>query len=143
MLRLSGNDFVSLPESISLLFNLRWLYLDGYKRLPSLPDLPSKVERLSVNDCTSLQRLSGPENNICRPDNFSLCFSCINCFKLADNIQSGYNMLQVNQCFLNISVLVFFSFLLNIILVYFRDKVVNYQRGDYLLLFLEVKFRHG
>ena len=50
ILRLSGDDFVSLPESISHLFNLRWLYLDGCERLPSLPNLPSKVERISVND---------------------------------------------------------------------------------------------
>ena len=77
-LRLSGNDFVSLPESISHLFNLRWLYLDGCKGLRSLPNL-----------------LSRPKNTF-RPDHFSLCFDCINCFKLADNFQSGFNMLHVN-----------------------------------------------
>nr|XP_023926108.1 disease resistance protein TAO1-like [Quercus suber] len=43
-LRLSGNDFISLPESISQLFRLRLLDLDGCKRLRSLPNLPTKVE---------------------------------------------------------------------------------------------------
>ena len=94
-LRLSGNDFVSLPESISHLFNLRWLYLDSCKRLRSLLNLLSKVKFISVNNCTSLERLLRPKN-IFRPDHFSLCFDCINCFKLADNFQSGFNMLQVN-----------------------------------------------
>ena len=94
-LRLSGNDFVSLPVSISHLFNLRWLYLDSCKRLRSLPNLPSKDKFISVNNCTSLERLPRPKY-IFRPDHFSLCFDCIYCFKLADNFQSGFNMLQVN-----------------------------------------------
>ena len=94
-LSLSGNDFVSLPKSISHLFNLRWLNLNGCKKLQSLPNLPSKVEYISVNNCTSLERLSGTKN-ILKPDRFNLCFECINCFKLADNIQSSFNMLQVN-----------------------------------------------
>ncbi|XP_030971337.1 TMV resistance protein N-like isoform X2 [Quercus lobata] len=92
-LNLCGNDFVSLPESISHLFKLSRLLLDGCKRLRSIPNLPPYFNHISVNNCTSLERLPGPKN-IFSPDHFSLCFKCINCFKLADNIQSGFNMLQ-------------------------------------------------
>ena len=93
-LNLSRDDFVSLPESISHLFKLSGLLLDGCKRLRSLPNLPPYVYNISVNNFTSLERLPGPKN-IFRPDHFLLCFKCNNYFKLADNIQSGFNMLQV------------------------------------------------
>ena len=62
-LHLSGNDFISLPESISRLFRLRLLDLDGCKRLRSLPNLPSKVNCIRVNNCTSLERLPKPQND--------------------------------------------------------------------------------
>ena len=98
--------------------------MDGCKRLRSLPNLPSKVECVSVNNCTSLERLPGPKN-IFRPDHFSLCFKCINCFKVADNIQSGFNNALGKLVFskyicLCPSVLVFF--LLNIILCIFQGQ---------------------
>ncbi|KAL4628703.1 hypothetical protein ACB092_05G258900 [Castanea dentata] len=93
-LRLSGNDFISLPESISQLFELRLLDLDGCKRLRSLPNLPSKVECISVNNCTSLKRLPESQNDSFWPCHFQLCFECINCFKLADNIQSSSNLFK-------------------------------------------------
>ena len=62
-LRLSGNDFVSLPEGISQLFRLRLLDLDGCKRLQSLPNLLSKVNCICVNNCTSLERLPKSQND--------------------------------------------------------------------------------
>nr|XP_023891406.1 TMV resistance protein N-like [Quercus suber] len=93
-LRLSGNDFISLPENISQLFRLRLLDLDGCKRLRSLPNLPSKVDCISVNNCTSLKRLPESQNDSFWPCHFQLCFKCINCFKLADNIQSGSNLFK-------------------------------------------------
>ena len=91
-LRLSGNDFISLPESISQLFRLRLLDLDGCKRLRSLPNLSSEVDCLRVNNCTSLESLPEPQNDHFRSCRFDFCIQCINCFKLADNI----NLLQVS-----------------------------------------------
>ena len=120
-LSLRGNDFVFLPESISQFSGLKRLYLDGCKSLRSLSNIriPSKVDLICVNNCTSLERL--PE----RPEppndfywlssafyNKEFTVQCFNCFKLAYNIQNFSNMFQVflslsnlYVCFLNITYL--------------------------------------
>ncbi|XP_050257384.1 disease resistance protein RPV1-like isoform X6 [Quercus robur] len=91
-LNLSGNNFVSLPESMSQLFNLRRLYLEGCKRLQSLGNVLSTIDSVIANDCSSLERL--PELQFYPfMSNHSL-FQCFNCFKLVDYIQNGSNMLQ-------------------------------------------------
>ncbi|XP_030949238.1 TMV resistance protein N-like [Quercus lobata] len=105
-LSLRGNDFVFLPESISQLSGLKRLYLDGCKSLRSLSNIriPSKVDLICVNNCTSLERL--PE----RPEppndfywlssafyNKEFTVQCFNCFKLAYNIQNFSNMFQCVQ----------------------------------------------
>ncbi|XP_030949366.1 disease resistance protein TAO1-like [Quercus lobata] len=105
-LSLRGNDFVFLPGSISQLSGLKRLYLDGCKSLRSLSNIriPSKVDLICVNNCTSLERL--PE----RPEppndfywlssafyNKEFTVQCFNCFKLAYNIQNFSNMFQCVQ----------------------------------------------
>ena len=104
---LRGNDFVSLPESISQFSELRSIFLDGCKSLRSLSNIqiPSTVCLLPVNNCTSLERL--PELP-CR--GYDLTVQCFNCFKLASSIQNLSNMFQVSLslisvCFLNITYL--------------------------------------
>ena len=96
---LRGNDFVSLPESISQFSSLTSLYLDGCKSLRSLSNsqIPSKVCFICVDNCTSLERLPEPPNDFywsSSAANFEL--RCFNCFKLADNIQNFSNMFQVS-----------------------------------------------
>uniref|UniRef100_A0A2N9FQH6 Uncharacterized protein n=1 Tax=Fagus sylvatica TaxID=28930 RepID=A0A2N9FQH6_FAGSY len=86
---LSGNNFDSLPESISELPHLKRLYLEGCKRLRELPDIPSTTYHVNVNYCTSitLKRLPG-ERDI--PLGYTLTrftLHCLNCFKLMENIQ--------------------------------------------------------
>ena len=105
-LYLRGNDFVSLPESsISQFSYLRSLYLDGCKSLRSLSNfrIPSKVEFICVDNCTSLESL--PEPPIHFLDNrrsdfgfpaYKFTVQCFNCFKLADNIQNFSNLFQVS-----------------------------------------------
>ncbi|GFY80647.1 disease resistance protein (TIR-NBS-LRR class) family [Actinidia rufa] len=56
-LDLSGNNFVSLPDAMTCLFNLKWLMLDRCTRLESLPELPSSIVSLWAKDCSSLERL--------------------------------------------------------------------------------------
>ncbi|XP_030948225.1 TMV resistance protein N-like [Quercus lobata] len=95
-LYLSGNDFVSLPESISQVPKLESLYLDGCKSLRSLSNfqIPSTVEFLCVDNCTSLERLpEGPEP---LHDGWKTNFTvqCFNCFKLAENFENISNMFQ-------------------------------------------------
>ena len=102
-LRLSGNDFISFPESVSQLFRLKLLDLDGCKRLRSLPNLPSKVEYLMLNNCISLETLPELQNDCFMSkwfyfiyNNCGFYFDCLNCFNLVDNFQSGWNTPQVS-----------------------------------------------
>ena len=57
-LNLSGNNFSSLPASISLLAKLKYLNLNRCRRLQSIPELPISLEALYANNCKSLKRLS-------------------------------------------------------------------------------------
>ena len=94
-LDLSGNNFVSFPESMSRLSNLRKLYLDGCKRLQSLENVPSNIDSVIPDDCTSLERLPKLQFYQFRSDRTYLQSLFLYCFKLVDNIQSVNNMLQV------------------------------------------------
>ncbi|ESR54966.1 hypothetical protein CICLE_v10023938mg [Citrus x clementina] len=58
-LYLSKNKFVTLPASINGLLNLKNLELEDCKRLQSLPQLPSSINVVTVNGCSSLVTLSG------------------------------------------------------------------------------------
>lgn len=56
-LNLSGNDFVSLPESICMLSKLEVLIVDKCKRLVSFPELLPDISFVSMHDCSSLVTL--------------------------------------------------------------------------------------
>ena len=103
---LSGNDFDSLPDSISLFSQLRGLYLEGCKSLRSLwnVQIPSTVVFLCVDNCTSLERL--PERREPLPNVFSQDFGvqCFNCFKLAENFEYLSNMFQVSLSLISVCV---------------------------------------
>ena len=104
---LRGNDFVSLPESISQFSRLKSLYLDGCKSLRSLSNIqiPSKVSLLCVDNCTSLERLPEPPNDFywsTSAANFTV--QCFNCFKLASNSQNFSNMFQVSLSLISVCV---------------------------------------
>ena len=94
-LNLSGNYFASLPKSMSQLSNLQTLLLEGCKRLQSLENVPSSIDFIIANNCTSLERLLELQFYLFRSDHSHLNFRCVNCFKLVNNIQSGNIMLQV------------------------------------------------
>ncbi|ONI21319.1 hypothetical protein PRUPE_2G059000 [Prunus persica] len=82
-LDLSGNDFVSLPESISKLSQLENLYLSGCQSLEYLPVLSSsKSLQVTADCCTSLERLQHPLN---LDTLSSSCFNLMNCFGLVKN----------------------------------------------------------
>ncbi|KAJ9707491.1 hypothetical protein PVL29_002496 [Vitis rotundifolia] len=57
-LNLSGNNFVTLPASISQLSQLKWLGLENCKQLEALWELPSSIEEINAYNCTSLTTLS-------------------------------------------------------------------------------------
>ncbi|KAH7516743.1 hypothetical protein FEM48_Zijuj10G0167300 [Ziziphus jujuba var. spinosa] len=53
-LELSGNNFMSLSDSISQLSNLRRFSVDNCRKLGSLPKLPLNVKHVQANDCPIL-----------------------------------------------------------------------------------------
>ncbi|KAL1351614.1 hypothetical protein HN51_015506 [Arachis hypogaea] len=71
ILDLSGNDFVSMPSSISKLPKLEYLDINWCKKLESLPELPSSIKELDASNCASLEasklNLSKPCNLFASP----------------------------------------------------------------------------
>jgi len=59
-LDLSGNKFFDLPSGISLLPKLQCLRVEKCSNLLSISELPSSVQFLSINGCTSIERVSAP-----------------------------------------------------------------------------------
>ena len=136
-LNLSGNLFVSLPESMSQLSNLRRLHLECCIRLQSLENVPLTIDFVIANHCKVLKRLPGLQFYPFMSDHSHLNFQCVNCFELADYIQSSDNILQVSLSLsLSLTSKHYLCF------VYFRDNVVDYQTS-LTLLFLEEKFQSG
>ena len=118
-LDLSGNNFVSLLERISQLSYLQTLYLEGCKRLQSLENVPSTIDFVFANNCTSLERLSKLQNDPFGSYHWNFCFQCLNSFKSVDNVQSCNNMLQVS---LSLSLSLSLSQVLNIMLCVFQKQ---------------------
>ena len=98
------------------LSNLRKLYLEGCKSLQSLENVPSTIDSVIANDCTSLERLPELQFYLFRSDRTYLQFLFFNCFKLVDNnmLRGANNMLQVG---LSVSLQV-----LNIMLYIFQGQ---------------------
>ncbi|KAJ6854498.1 TMV resistance protein N-like [Populus alba x Populus x berolinensis] len=60
-LNLSGQEFFNLPSSISRLSKLQFLSVERCRNLLSISELPSSfLLFLSINDCTSIERVSAP-----------------------------------------------------------------------------------
>ncbi|TXG52277.1 hypothetical protein EZV62_021446 [Acer yangbiense] len=81
-LYLSGNNFVSLPESISELPKLKHLCLNECHRLRRLPKIPPDIHFLLAEDCTSLETISSAKKQSTSSRNM-LYF--LNCCKLTEN----------------------------------------------------------
>ncbi|KAK3188702.1 hypothetical protein Dsin_028263 [Dipteronia sinensis] len=83
-LNLSKNDFVSLPESINQLSNLQDLKVEYCQNLQALPELPSSIERLSTNNCSSLATLPSLLDLGLGTASYRQ-FSHYNCFRLIES----------------------------------------------------------
>ncbi|XP_048436763.1 TMV resistance protein N-like [Pyrus x bretschneideri] len=84
-LDISGNNFVSLPESIRHLSKLKYLGLEGCKSLQELPPLPSNVY-VYLDNCTSLKRLTDASKLSSRFTNlYDFDFTCMNCIALVQD----------------------------------------------------------
>ena len=85
-LDLSRNSFITIPASlISGLSRLKALILTYCKSLQSLPELPSSIEYLNAEDCTSLETFSCSSSACTSKRLGDLLFKFSNCFRLMEN----------------------------------------------------------
>ncbi|CAN6686503.1 unnamed protein product [Malus baccata var. baccata] len=86
-LYISGNNFVSLPESIRGLSKLQRLRLERCKSLQVLPHLPSNIKlHVDADNCTSLKRLCDPSKlSSCFANLYDFTFSSVNCITLVQD----------------------------------------------------------
>ncbi|XP_022717114.1 TMV resistance protein N-like [Durio zibethinus] len=85
-LNLSGNSFISLPETVTRLSKLRFLLLSDCKRLKSLPDLLASIEGVIIDGCVSLEVLENP-TTVCNSLDWVYLHGT-NCYRLAANNDS-------------------------------------------------------
>ncbi|KAG6743043.1 hypothetical protein POTOM_053988 [Populus tomentosa] len=78
-LDLSQNNFVSLPRSINLLYELETLVLEDCTMLESLHEVPSKVQTVYLNGCISLKTIPDP---IKLSSSKRSEFICLNCWEM-------------------------------------------------------------
>ncbi|TYI58411.1 hypothetical protein E1A91_D11G356100v1 [Gossypium mustelinum] len=78
-LGLSGNNFISIPSSLTRLSELQFLGLSYCKMLKSLPEIPTRLGHVCLDGCSALE--------VCNLVD-SAAFRAINCFKLAENINA-------------------------------------------------------
>ncbi|XP_031247959.1 disease resistance-like protein DSC1 [Pistacia vera] len=84
VLNLNRNNFDTLPPSINQLMKLDVLRVQSCKKLQLLPELPPAIGALYADDCTSLERISPPEQST--SSYTFLAFD--NCFKLVESYGS-------------------------------------------------------
>ncbi|XP_034681482.1 disease resistance protein RUN1-like isoform X2 [Vitis riparia] len=84
-LDLSRNSFITIPASLSGLSRLKTLILPYCKSLQSLPELPSSIEYLNAEACTSLETFSCSSSACTLKGLTELDLIFSNCFRLMEN----------------------------------------------------------
>ncbi|XP_021819712.1 TMV resistance protein N-like [Prunus avium] len=85
-LKLSGNNFFTLPASIRYLSKLKSFYVDRCQRLQQFPHLTSNyLVYIDIDDCTSLIMFPGLPTWNGNIRNYDVKLSCVNCFGLVEN----------------------------------------------------------
>ncbi|XP_043691779.1 disease resistance protein RPV1-like [Telopea speciosissima] len=96
-LKLSGNNFCSLPASIKQLSHLESLTLNNCPRLELLPELPSSLVMLTAKRCTSMERL--PVNmGLLSKLYMVLLNDCTRLQSLPDDLPSSLATLNIEAC---------------------------------------------
>ncbi|KAG4123199.1 hypothetical protein ERO13_D11G311900v2 [Gossypium hirsutum] len=85
-LDLSGNNFLSIPASITRLPKLKLLMLSSCKELKSLPELLTSIARVCIDGCASLEVVASP-SKVCNLLDLA-SIKAINCYRLAENINA-------------------------------------------------------
>ncbi|TYI03246.1 hypothetical protein ES332_A11G323500v1, partial [Gossypium tomentosum] len=81
---LSGNNFISVPSSITRLSKINTLNLDNCKELKSLPEVLTNIGSVLVSGCDSLEAIANP-SNVCKSVNWA-DIRGINCHRLAETM---------------------------------------------------------
>lgn len=81
-LDLSRNNFTCLPDSISQLSKLNFLFLDSCNKLLSMPKLPLGIQFVMARECISLEDYLG---HVVVFTSSRTGFTIINCLHLAEN----------------------------------------------------------
>ncbi|KAB2006496.1 hypothetical protein ES319_D11G349800v1 [Gossypium barbadense] len=79
-------DLSDTHSDISGLSSLSYLNLSGCKMLKSLPELPTTIGSVTIDDCSSLEVVASP-SKVCNLVG-SESIDAINCFKLAEKINA-------------------------------------------------------
>ncbi|KAB2006455.1 hypothetical protein ES319_D11G346400v1 [Gossypium barbadense] len=85
-LDLSGNNFLSIPASITRLPKLKLLMLSSCKELKSLPELLTSIARVCIDGCASLEVVASP-SKVCNLLDLA-SIKAINCYRLVENINA-------------------------------------------------------
>ncbi|KAI4357489.1 hypothetical protein L6164_001435 [Bauhinia variegata] len=94
VLSLRDSKIESLPASIKHLSRLKYIYLDGCKRLQSIPELPPFIEYVDASNCISLETVSYSKCKLLkkyyRNKNRSITCLFVNCMKLDEYAMDSF-----------------------------------------------------
>ncbi|KAB2006473.1 hypothetical protein ES319_D11G347600v1 [Gossypium barbadense] len=111
-LGLSGNNFISIPSSLTRLSELQFLGLSYCKMLKSLPEIPTRLGHVCLDGCSSLENINALTlREVCNLIG-SGAFRAINCFKLAENMNALTvlkKQLKYKQYYSNSSIYIFYK----------------------------------
>ncbi|KAK8501746.1 hypothetical protein V6N12_002482 [Hibiscus sabdariffa] len=100
ILDLSGNNFISIPDSLTQLSKLQQLGLMNCRGLKSLPELPTSIETVRIDDCASVELVANPSKKAYNSKNW-VNISCISCYRLAENINAFTLLKKLLKVFAN------------------------------------------
>ncbi|PPR93152.1 hypothetical protein GOBAR_AA27523 [Gossypium barbadense] len=98
-LLLRGNNFISIPASIIRLSKLYSIRFSDCKMLKSLPELPTSIEDVWIDGCSSLEVVASLSKVFNLLD--SVGTKAINCFKLAENMNALTLLKKLLKAFAN------------------------------------------
>ncbi|KHG05771.1 TMV resistance N [Gossypium arboreum] len=99
LLDLSGNNFTSIPASLSRLSKLYSIRLSNCKMLKSLPELLTSIGTVWIDGCSLLEVVASP-SKVCNLVDSGF-IQAVNCFKLAENINALTLLKQHLKAFAN------------------------------------------
>ncbi|GMJ12381.1 hypothetical protein like AT5G17680 [Hibiscus trionum] len=98
-LDLGGNNFISIPSSLTRLSNLQYLGLENCRALKSLPELPESIEKVRLDGCDSLELVVNPSK--IRNSTDQAWFRGTHCYRLAKNINALTLLKKLLKVFAN------------------------------------------